>query len=334
MDRVYPWSALEADFNEGLILGNGASIAFDGRFAYGSLKDEAAAGGLIAADVGLVFEHLGTSDFELVMRMLWHASQINQALVIPDARTTAAYESVRDALIAVIRAVHVPYAEVQDRLAAAAAFMGRFSTVASLSYDLLVYWAVLVANETAPNRIKDCFLSGDFQRDWSWMRRPFQGNTKTTLVFYPHGSLALASDIAGKETKIQADDGADLLLTIFDRWRNGDAMPLFVSEGTSPQKQSAIDRSRYLSAVHREVLPTLGGSVVVLGWGLGDNDDHLLDAVCSSGLRRIAWAVNPEGEGLEIQQSVIRKKLADRLGRGNAELTFFDWKSPGCWLNP
>jgi uncharacterized protein DUF4917 len=128
-DKVYPWKGIEADFSHGLILGNGASIAFDSRFAYQSLKAKATELGLITADVQRVFGHLHTSDFELVLRMLWHASKINQALEIPDVRTTQAYEAVRDGLIEVVRAIHVPYDEVRDHLARAATFMSRFSTV-------------------------------------------------------------------------------------------------------------------------------------------------------------------------------------------------------------
>jgi hypothetical protein len=46
-----------------------------------------------------VFEHLHTDDFEFVLKMLWHASKINQALQTHDDRTFQACESVRDALV-------------------------------------------------------------------------------------------------------------------------------------------------------------------------------------------------------------------------------------------
>ena len=87
MEKVYQWKALQADFGHGLILGNGASIAFDPRFEYQSLKDRATELSLFTADVKLVFDHLQTDDFELVLRMLWHASRINEALKIADVRT-------------------------------------------------------------------------------------------------------------------------------------------------------------------------------------------------------------------------------------------------------
>jgi hypothetical protein len=331
LDKVYPWKAIEADFTHGLILGNGASIAFDHRFAYQSLKQKATEMALITADVQRVFDHLHTADFELVLRMLWHASKINYALEIPDVRTTDAYETVRDALIAVVREIHVSHDQVAARLPLAAAFMSRFSTVLSLSYDVLVYWAILVGNEEAPNRFKDCFLGGEFQQDWQRFRKPYGSNSKATLVFYPHGSLALAADLAGTEFKVHAD-GAALLDAVFDRWEAGDTTPVFVSEGTSEQKRAAIRRSPYLSTVYEEVLPDMGDSVVVFGWSLHENDDHLLDAVCRGVPRRFAVAVNPAAGELNEFQAMVRGKLGARLGRNRFELTFFDRTSQGCWI--
>ena len=339
MDKVYPWASLEADFSHGLILGNGASIAFDPRFGYDSLKKQAQDLGLITPDVQRVFDHLQTIDFELVLRMLWHASKINEALAIADVRTTQAYEAVRDGLIEVVRAIHVAHDVVRDRLPQAAAFMGRFSTVISLSYDVLVYWAILVGNEDALNRFKDCFLGGEFQQHWQRFREPYGSNRNATLVFYPHGSLTLAADLAGTEFKIQTNAGGALLDTVFDRWRAGDTSPVFVSEGTSEQKLAAIRRSPYLSTVYEEVLPDLGDSVVVFGWSLHDNDDHLLDAVCLDAVcrysaRRFAVAADPTAPDLDELQARIRRKLAARFGRNRFELTFFDRGSHGCWIAP
>jgi hypothetical protein len=279
------------------------------------------------------FSILKTADFELVLQMLWHASKINQALEIPDDRTTRAYKDVREALIGVVQAIHVPHNEVLDRLGRAAAFMSRFSTVLSLNYDVLVYWAMLVGNEDAPNRFKDCFLSTKFQQDWEPFREPYGTNNKATLVFYPHGCLALAADLAGTESKIHADVGGALLETVFQRWRAGNTAPVFVSEGTTEQKLAAVHRSPYLSTVYKEVLPDLGESVVVFGWSLQDNDDHLLHALCCDGVpSRFAVAVNPSATNLNEKEATIRRKLTDRLGANEFELTLFDRSSPGCWI--
>ncbi|MCK4598311.1 DUF4917 family protein [Candidatus Bipolaricaulota bacterium] len=333
-DKVYEWGTLKDGFNDSLILGNGASIAFDKRFAYKSLKERAQERDLISADVQSVFDHLNTADFELVLRMLWHASKINEALAIRERRTTQAYHNVREALIEVIRSIHVPYEEVDCRLVTAATFMSHFSTVISLCYDLLVYWAILKGNEDAPNRFKDCFVSGEFQHDWKPLRKPYADSPRVTLVFYPHGNLALAADLSGREFKIATTPGAGLLDTVFHCWCAGEAIPLFVSEGTTEQKRAAIRRSPYLSTVCDEVMPDVRESVVVYGWSISDTDDHLLKQVCRSAARRFAVSVDPQRGNLGEFQAMVHRKLEERLTRNRCELMFFDRSSEGCWIAP
>jgi len=332
MEQIYSWSEISDDFGDGLILGNGASIAFDTRFKYQSLKERAQHLNLIHSDVQQVFQHLDSEDFELVLRMLWHANKINEALKISDNRTTQAYQNVREAFINVIQNIHVAYEEVSKYLATAATFMSRFSTVVSLSYDVLVYWAVLVGNENELNRFKDCFLRGEFQKDWERFRKPHGKNPAATLVFYPHGNLILVADLEGTELKIQADAGSHPLNTVIQKWSDGTHTPVFVSEGTSEQKRAAIRRSPYLSKVYEEVLPALGKSVVVFGWAIHECDDHLLDAVCQGTTSQFAVAVDPAATNIGEFQATVRQKLTERLKSNTLNLKFFDQGSPGCWI--
>ena len=64
---VHQWGEIAAQFSDGLVVGNGTSIAFDPRFRYASLRDNAIERGLISNDVQSVFDHLDTVDFELVL---------------------------------------------------------------------------------------------------------------------------------------------------------------------------------------------------------------------------------------------------------------------------
>lgn len=169
---VHQWAEIATQFTDGLVLGNGASIAFDPRFRHASLRHNAIERGLISKDVQSVFDHLDTVDFELVLRMLWHTNRINEALGIDEPRTGSAYQSVRSALIEIIRSIHVEYDHVQERLHLAASFMRQFSTVASLNYDVLVYWAILLSNASQNrHQFKDCFVdNGQFRQDWEKLR--------------------------------------------------------------------------------------------------------------------------------------------------------------------
>jgi len=329
--QVYQWADIAEDFTDGLVLGNGASISFDGEFGYASLRERAEADNLIEADVQLVFDHLATVDFELVLRMLWHANKINEALGIEEPRTAAAYFSVRDALIQVVRSIHVGYEQVAERLPLAAHFMRHFSTVASLNYDVLVYWAILVGNmEGNQHRFKDCFVDQSrFRQPWSELREPIPPATATTIVGYPHGNLAIAADFAGDERKLVAG-GAKLLETIFHSWNSGNYGPVFVSEGTSAQKLASIRRSPYLTTMYGELLSYMRESVAIFGWSIGESDLHLLDAICHGGALRFAFAVDPDSPGLEHETARVKALIVERQAK--AKVWFFDRASPGCWL--
>ena len=146
-------------------------------------------------------------------------------------------------------------ADVAADLQLVGAFASAFPTVVSLNYDLTLYWAMLLFNAANGSWFKDAFHDGEFQTDWEYLRRPYGHAAGATLVFYPHGSLSVARDYIGEETKIAVAAG-DLLATITHRWSSGRYVPVFVSEGTSKQKVAAIRRSQYLTNVYEEVLPS------------------------------------------------------------------------------
>jgi hypothetical protein len=156
------------------------------------------------------------------------------------------------------------------------------------------------------------------------------------LVFYPHGSLAVARDYLGDEAKISVGAGAagDLLDTITLRWSSGNYVPVFVSEGTSKQKVAAIRRSHYLSNVYEEVLPRLGESLVVYGLSFDERDQHVLDAISTNPPKRIVVSVftgQPDGDQQAFCHQVLKATGRSLPG---TEVTFFDSRSPGCWNNP
>ena len=166
MQKIADWSEIAEDFREGLILGNGASIALHQELAYQSLLEEARRRNLISQNVQGIFNHLHTKDFERVLRMLRHTSKINKALKIKDTKTKKAYESIRTALMKTVTTIHPAHTMVSNKLPQIAKFMKRFKIVVSLNYDLLVYWTMLWENERHPNRFKDCFTHGEFDSDW------------------------------------------------------------------------------------------------------------------------------------------------------------------------
>jgi uncharacterized protein DUF4917 len=332
MPTVHPWEDLRGEFDDTLLLGNGASIAFDGRFSYRSLYESAQAEDRITEGLSNVFKHLKTTDFEKTLRVLWHAQSVNEALEVSDNATSEVYRDLRSALIETVRSIHVEYADVAERLDGPASFLSHFSSVFSLNYDLLVYWAIMFQNSVERNRIKDCFLPEEFEREWQFLRRPYKDNDKATLVFYPHGNLALGRGLLGAERKILAEDGENLLETIFQYWKM-ELTPLYVSEGTSEQKLDSILSSPYLASVYHDAMRESANTVTVFGCSLDKNDQHIIDGLMNgTPPERWAIAVDPEDEDLDVFFTEIRRRLKKAAHR-EVEVLLFDRTSPDAWLN-
>lgn len=330
--HIHQWADIAEHYNDGLLLGNGASIAVDTRFSYSSLFEAASDAGFLTEPVRQVFERFGNStDFEYVLRKLWQAKQVNQALEIESAVVDEAYQEVRTALIETVRATHLTHAEALPYLEPIYQFMRRFKTVLSLNYDLIVYWAALRGNAllAGEHKFKDCFKNGSFAEDWPLYRQPYR-EKQVTLFFYPHGNLSLARDCFDLEHKVDAA-GATLLSTICANWASGQYTPVFVSEGTSVQKREAIGASNYLSEVYFNAIPDVGSSLVIYGWRLGEQEAHLLHQLKRSVPRRVAVSLYPPCP--EHQRDAAR--IEEQLRLIGVELVeFFDSRSQGCWNNP
>lgn len=138
--QISDWNAIAQDFVDGngaLLIGNGASRAVDTRFEYISLFKHAKKK-LMTADVQKLFTFFKTKDFELVLRLVWQATNINQALGISDNKTRDAYLHIRDCLIEVVREIHPDYQEIAEQtISTIYSFIKQFHTVLSLNYDLI-----------------------------------------------------------------------------------------------------------------------------------------------------------------------------------------------------
>lgn len=329
--EIRPWEAIAENYDCTVLLGNGASISVSPSFSYVSLLQHAAEQHLLPEDAQRLFDFFQTNDFELVLRIVWQASNVNQSLRIPDERTHAAYVGLRDCLIQTVRDIHPEHGVVSAHLPSIYQFLKRFRTVISINYDLVVYWAMTYGLDIDDQHaFKDCFVGGGvFDDDWQRFRQPIRGDRSSSLVFYPHGSLVLCRNLVEQERKIHnLQDG--LLEAVLQRWQNGEVVPLFVCEGTWPQKVASIQNSYYLSTVYREVLRSQRDTLVVYGWGFGEQDAHLLKRMKDSGINRVAVSVF---RGDQAYCNRVFQTIHDELG-AHVEVDFFDSESPGCWMHP
>ncbi len=235
--EIRPWEAIVENYGCTILLGNGASISVNPSFSYTSLLQHATEQNLLPDDAQQLFNFFKTNDFELVLRIVWQASNVNRSLRIPDERTHATYVALRDCLIQTVRDIHPEHGAVSAHLPTIYQFLKRFQTVISLNYDLVVYWAITYGLDIDDRHaFKDCFVGGGtFNDDWQRFRQPIRGERSTSLVFYPHGSLVLCRNLVEQERKIHnLQDG--LLEAVLQCWQDGQVVPLFVSEGTWSQK--------------------------------------------------------------------------------------------------
>ena len=326
---IYNWQDISENFSDSILLGNGASISINKSFTYDSLKEYATNNGLLNKSITTLFNFFKTSDFELILRLVWHATKVNEALGIVESETESAYEHVRDCLIKTVQRIHPEHNDVKDQFLAITKFLSPFKTVLSLNYDLTLYWVMMYAKDLDNNHMfKDCMIRGEFKSTWQGFRTSVHYKFKnTSLVFYPHGSLVLARNVAEKEVKLISDKDDDLLESILKYWRSSDYIPLFVSEGTSNQKIAAIKNSHYLSIVYREVIPSINDDLTIFGWGFGEEDIHILKKLKDSGVKRIAVSVyNNDQEYCRKVTQMIHAHI-----RRNIDITFFDSESNGCW---
>lgn len=332
MCKINYWTDIAGEFKDGaIILGNGASIAVDKKFQYDSLLEEARKQNVIGENAEKIFKHLHTDDFEYVLQMLWHTNRINEALCVPEKKTEDAYKELRKALAETVRHVHIPYQDVKSRLLNIGTFLQSFRKVISLNYDLIVYWAMTATNAAvAGTWFKDCFQSGSFDYQWRNYEQPYGNAGDATLVFYPHGNLALAVTSNGEE-KIAASNDFDLLESILSKWANGNYPPLFVSEGTTQQKKGAIRRSGYLNTVYNEVLSELDDNIVVFGWRMSDQDQHIIEAIAQSKPSSIAISTLTNDNGSPSKE--LEKKIRTSFNNGSSmDIKFFDAESDDCWI--
>lgn len=315
------WEEISDDFDS-IVFGNGLSISISPDFRYDSLFDHAVSSGWINDGARDLFEHLKTKNFEEALRVLSDSNDVVH--IIEGSRREGldcAHQKIKESLISSIGGLHKRYESVVDKIDRLAKEIKKFKYVFCLNYDLLMYWAVVEANKIQKNRVKDCFVAGGFSENWQKMEVPYKGNDKSTLVFYPHGNMAIFR-FGDSDIKVSAK-GHDLLSEIGCRIGDG-ASITFVSEGTSSKKLESIVRSNYLKKVYFECMGKVGSNLVIHGWSMSDNDQHLVDRIVMSGaLNRVAVGVNKiDMDKIDAWKVRLEKSLKKHLL--DVHVTFYE----------
>jgi hypothetical protein len=347
-NEIFQWEDISNHFNENLIVGNGGSIAIAShRFSYSSLYERAIQRGFINQKVQDVFNEFSKQyrDFEFVLSNLLIADHVNECLASNynkrDNDVRRAYLDVRNSLIKTVRDLHPSTDETWSQVDNIGNFVSRFKNIFYLNYDLLLYWATLSQKLKSTHRFSDGFnaLISDDALDkhmlWEFSSNSLKGGERPlSKIWYPHGSLMLYKTKLGNYERKISLPTANELRQLETFWRDSETVPLFICEGSTSEKVRRIRKSKYLSRVLNMSLPSIEKSLVIYGWSLSEQDQHIVEQLQKASIRKIAISIHKgDKDQPQLQEEIdkVHKKLIVLNNR--AEIFFFDAQSAGCWCH-
>jgi hypothetical protein len=317
-----------------LLIGNGFSIAcrkdifrYDSLFEKADLKKT-------APNVEKMFQLLGTQDFEVVMKHFRYAINI---LKIYQPTNTKLIEDLQNdsnelkiILVNAIASSHPahPSEILEEEYNSCKNFLRNFKNFYTLNYDLLLYWTFMHYQDgqltsddgfRTPDTGNSDFVSWDIEKtDWQ-------------NLFYLHGALHVFDSGSELQKFTWINTGVRLIEQIRNALDN-DKFPLFVSEGTSSEKMDKIMHSNYLSRGMRS-FSHIGGSLFIHGHSLADNDNHILNLIPKSKIKRLFVSLygnlstKANKAIVGAAESIVRKRKGNKV----LELFFYNSESAHVW---
>ena len=321
-----------------LLLGNGFSMAYDKDiFSYNALNSF-----IDQLDDDLLkklFEVINTKNFEVVMQHLDNFIEIAKVFSTEDdlvERLTTASETLKTSLIDAVKTLHpehvfeIPKAKSEKCADFLQGFLANGGKVFTTNYDLLLYW-VLMRNgvEDAVDGFGKEFEGYDLSTgepefaELCWgKRRDAQG------VFYLHGALHLFD--TGVEIVKELYDSEHYLLTKIKERIDKKDYPIFVTAGNGHEKMTHVTHNKYLQHGF-DTFASIEGSLIVFGFGFGDSDSHIIDAINKSAKHgqktddRL-WSVYI---GVNSQSSLDR--IREIESKFQCKVNYYDARTVGVW---
>lgn len=264
-----------------LLLGNGFSIACHEVFRYGSLYDSAVEAGL-SQRAQLLFDRIGTNNFEGVMRLLEQADWIARTYGLVregSSEMLRDLDVIKKTLVEAVASSHLesPGDIEEARKRAAANFFAPYYIVFTTNYDLLPYWVVMAMSDPPP--LEDCFRADQDEPDAPYLVFSQRLKERRGLL-YLHGGLHLFLGEGELRKHSWSRTGRRLTDLIREGLERGQ-YPLFVAEGNPDKKLQQIQASGYLWYC-MERLRAIQSPLVIFGHSLGPSDGHICDAIASN----------------------------------------------------
>jgi hypothetical protein len=320
-----------------LLLGNGFSMAYDHKiFSYNALNT-------FIDNIGdelliKLFQVVNTKNFEIVMQQLDNFIEIAKVFTTDTKlvdRLVRASQILRESLIDAVRTLHPEHVfKIPDEKSRkCAAFLNHFLSnggkVFSTNYDLLLYW-VLMRNKLDS---KDGFgmeFEGfdEFSREAEFADLAWGKYKDEQEIFYLHGALHLFD--TGVEIEKEVYDSEHYLLEKINERIAEKDYPIFVAAGDGQQKMAHINHNKYL--VHgMDQFSSIEGSLVVFGFGFGDSDRHIINAI-----NKAAKHGQKTDERLwSVYIGVFSQSGLDRVreieSKFQCKVKYYDARTAGVW---
>ncbi len=272
-----------------LLTGNGFSMAYDHKiFSYTALANFVEKAG--DPTVSILFDALKTKNFELIMEQLSTFSILLKALGADKKlqdQVADAHEKLKLDLLNAIKELHPEHVfKIEDvSITKCATFLKRFlgagGQIFSTNYDLLLYWVLMrAAIDGAGDGFGRELLNpaevAARTEEPEYSELIWGPNRSTQNIHHLHGTLPIF-DSRTEIVKEQYSNEGYLLENVGKRLDAGH-YPIFVTAGKAQDKLDLIMHNRYLTFCY-ERLCVIDGSLVTYGFGFGEYDDHLIEAL-------------------------------------------------------
>lgn len=322
-----------------LLLGNGFSRAiFDNTFSYSSLLDQANFENC-SPNVRPLFDKLGTTDFEAVVKSLEDSAKVlelylpNQSSVVQTLRTDAS--KLRETLAETLAGNHPenPSEISESQYTSCRTFLRRFDRILTLNYDLLLYWVLMKELNDESMRDSQKIISDDgFRHGEEGDDYVVWDGDHNQNIYYLHGALHLFQGESELKKYTWSRTGVSLLEQI-NASLSDNLFPLFVSHGTSKQKKGQILRNGYLTKCFRGIYG-MAGSLFTLGASLPDRDFHVLKAVSKSKITTLyvgLWGDEDSGSNRDTKRNVEQCQSLRNSGKYPLSIKYYNAATARPW---
>ncbi len=327
-----------------LLLGNGFSMSYNkDRFSFTSLLESAVKKGLIekSSPIYQIFKEFDTKDFEEVVKLLETSVKVlDKYAVLNDSDKTKILEDsilLKKHLVDIITNNHPEkITEISDEeYLNSTNFINIFEKIYTLNYDLLLYWSTIkLMDFINKGKLKKDRLSptDGFHEDDEFGRNyvVYGNDSSPQEIYFLHGAL----HIFDKKNKIIKNTYSRTDIALKEQTLKNleeDIYPVFVSEGTSEQKQAKIIHNAYLNHCYKS-LGSMGGTrdpsnLIVFGTLLKTNDTHIREAILKSKLKNIYFGIASVEDKNSLEEFIKQLSKA----RIPKKVYFYDYKTVKVW---